>query len=203
VSARAGQRRVDVVVKIGGGLLAHPAALDAVVRAVANAAHERRVVVVPGGGPFADAVRAVDTRVGLEPATAHWMAVLAMDQFAHLLAERAARASIVAGPAEIDAALGEGRLAVLAPYAWLRAANPLTHSWAVTSDSIAAWVAGALGAPALVLVKPPGAADDARATDDYFMHTLPDATTHAIVPADRIDQLALALRGGGMSRPGR
>ena len=39
-----------------------------------------------------------------------------------------------------------GRVPVLAPSAWLRAADPLPHSWDVTSDSIAAWIAGQAGA---------------------------------------------------------
>ena len=49
-----------------------------------------------------------------------------------------------------------GRVPVLAPSRWLREADPLPHSWDVTSDSIAAWVAGQAGASTLVLVKAAG-----------------------------------------------
>ena len=58
------------------------------------------------------------------------------------------------------ALLAAGRVPVIAPYRWLREADPLPHSWDVTSDSIAAWLASALGAARLVLVKPPGATGD-------------------------------------------
>ena len=43
------------------------------------------MLVVPGGGPFADAVRAVDEQVGLDDATAHALALRAMDQLGVLL----------------------------------------------------------------------------------------------------------------------
>jgi acetylglutamate kinase len=36
----------------------------------------------------------------------------------------------------------------------MRAADPLPHSWDITSDSIAAFIAGALGAGELILLKP-------------------------------------------------
>src|SRR5262249_38910978 len=49
--------------------------------------------------------------------------------------------------------LASGRLNVLAPSAWLLRADPLPHSWDVTSDSIAAWVARALRVRRLILVK--------------------------------------------------
>src|SRR5688572_28840643 len=162
---------VDVVVKVGGALLAHPIQLDGVLAALADAATARRLLIVPGGGPFADAVRDVDRRFALTDDAAHWMAVLAMDQYAHLLASRLNVAALAWNPTDITAALERRRLPVLAPSRWLREADPLPHSWDVTSDSIAAWVAGAVGAARLVLVKPPGAR--AEAVDAYFYRGLP------------------------------
>src|SRR4051812_236809 len=124
---------VDAVINIGGGLLAHPAHLDAVLAAIGAAGRTGRLLVVPGGGPFADAVREVDRRVGLTDDAAHWMAVLAMDQYAHLIASRLANGVFVAGPAEVEAALSQSSaVAVLAPYRWLREADPLPHTWDVT-----------------------------------------------------------------------
>ncbi|MBA3555269.1 MAG: hypothetical protein H0W29_10990 [Gemmatimonadales bacterium] len=82
------------------------------------------------------------------------MAILAMDQYAHLLAERIEGAVLVEEPGGLAAVHAAGRAAVLAPSRWLRAADPLPHSWDATSDSVAAFVAGALDASRLVLVKP-------------------------------------------------
>ena len=108
------------------------------------------VLVVPGGGPFADTVRVVDDRLGIGDDASHWAAILAMDQYAYVLASLVPGARLVREPSEA----GPGDLAVLAPFDWLHAMDPLPHSWDVTSDSIAAWVAVAVGAARLLLVKP-------------------------------------------------
>lgn len=142
------------VVKIGGGLLGTPGALEQVCNAVAAMRRREPVVVVPGGGPLADAVRELDRRVGLSADAAHWMALLAMDQYAHLLAERIPGARLLEEPGSIAGMLAEGAVVVLAPSRWLRAADTLPHTWDATSDSVAAFVAGALDAVRLDLVKP-------------------------------------------------
>ena len=192
---REGSAASLVIVKIGGGVLSHPACFDAVLRAI-DASTGRPLLVVPGGGPFADAVRGVDADVRLADTTAHWMAILAMDQYAHLIASRLSRGRLVEEASAIDGARRSGRVPVLAPYRWLREADPLPHSWDVTSDSIAAWIAGAVGAAQLVLVKPPGARGD-RLVDAHFRQVLPAGLSAAIVAADEHEALASALLGGG------
>jgi aspartokinase-like uncharacterized kinase len=184
---------IDAVVKIGGGVLEDIDAFDAALSAVAGVARSQKLLIVPGGGPFADAVRAVDRRLGLSHTTAHWMAVLAMDQFAHLMSGRLAAARFVQEPGEISAAINADRVPVLAPSRWLRETDPLPHSWDVTSDSIAAWVAGCLGARRLVLVKPAGVDRAGAAVDPYFARALPAGVRATIVPADRLDALRAAL----------
>jgi probable H4MPT-linked C1 transfer pathway protein len=148
---------VDLVVKVGGGLLEHVDHLERVIVALSEVSRTLRCVVVPGGGPFADVVREVDSRLTLGNDAAHWMAVLGMDQYAHLLAARIESGTVVSNRAQIEIAHDSGRVPVLAPSTWLAAADPLPHSWDVTSDSIAAWVAAELGAAHLLLIKPPGA----------------------------------------------
>jgi len=142
----------DAVLKVGGSLLAG-STQRALVEALAEIAAVHRLVVVAGGGPFADTVREASTRHAPGDSASHWMAILAMDQHAHLLAALSPRASLCAGPQECTATCDQRRLAVLAPYAWLRAADPLPHGWHVTSDSLAAWIAARLRAPRLVLLK--------------------------------------------------
>ena len=111
--------------------------------------------MVPGGGPFADAVREFDRSLGLSPDAAHWMAILAMDQYAHVLADRIPGAVLHGGARGGGGErLQSGRVVVLAPSRWMRSADVLPHSWDVTSDSVAAFVAGALDAARLILIKP-------------------------------------------------
>jgi aspartokinase-like uncharacterized kinase len=182
------------VIKAGGSLLAHVEALDRLLAAIAGVARTQNVVIIPGGGPFADAVREVDARLGLGDEEAHWMAVLAMDQYAHLLAARLPIGAVVRSRPEVDAALGDGRVPVLAPSQWLLSSDPLPHSWEVTSDSIAAWVAGQLEAQRLLLVKPP----DARGpdlVDSHFKRALTSSVDCECLPVDAAIQLLNQIAG--------
>ena len=177
------------VVKVGGGLLAHPRELERVLYRLQKASS---ALVVPGGGPFADAVRRLDESTPLQNHRAHWMAILAMDQYAEVLLGRlGAVGRRVETVAEARSALLAHLIPVLAPSRWLRSVDPLPHSWDVTSDSIAAWVAGQAGATTLVLVKPPGATGEL--TDAYFERALPDGVTCEVVTPDDKDRLDAAL----------
>lgn len=192
VRAGAPGTRGCTVVKVGGGLLAQAGALEATCAALL-AAHRagRRIVVVAGGGPFADAVRAADAAHRLGDDAAHWMASLAMDQYAQWLAARLPGSRLVTTPYEAGAALDSGHLAVFAVATWLRDADTLPHSWSLTSDSIAAFTAGALDAARLLLVKPVAGAAD-QLVDPAFTSVAPVGLPVVAVPASG---LAEALSG--------
>jgi probable H4MPT-linked C1 transfer pathway protein len=179
---------VRTVVKVGGGLLAHEAELRAVLEVLDRSS---RALIVPGGGPFADAVRDAYARGAVDDDAAHWMAVLAMDQYAELLASRMSRGCVVTSPSAACRAASSGQVPILAPSRWLREADPLPHSWDVTSDSIAAWVAGQVGARRLVLVKPPGATG--HLVDAYFERARPAGLDVRVVPAGDQGGLKTAL----------
>ncbi len=171
------------VIKIGGGLLGVPGALETVCATVGAMGRREAIVVVPGGGPFAEVVRDLGRGAGLSADAAHWMAILAMDQYAHMLAERIDGAVLVEESGAIAGALAAGRVVVLAPSRWLRAADPLPHSWDATSDSVAAFVAGALDARRLVLVKPAEVGEDG--VDRYFWTLVPAGLEVSVVPWNR------------------
>lgn len=193
---------VHTVIKVGGGLLRDPPAFERVVAALGAVEHGHRLLVVPGGGPFANAVREFDRRIPVGPDAGHWMAILGMEQYAHALAQRIARAQLVESKAEIAAALGQERIPVLAPYQWLRSMDPLPHSWDVTSDSIAAWIADAVGARRLVLIKP-AAGEPGSLVDPYFVRTLRPGIEHLVLPVDDVAELGLVLDERRGRRPER
>jgi aspartokinase-like uncharacterized kinase len=136
---------VLTVVKVGGGV--GDSALPALCNTLGELGERHPVVVVPGGGGFAGAVRDADRRFRLGTPISHRMAILGMEQFGWLLSDLIPGAVRCADLPRVRA----GRTTVLLP-----AALPLDRlpaSWEVTSDSIAAWVAGQIGAARLVLVK--------------------------------------------------
>lgn len=197
------------VVKIGGGLLAtgsadaaHDDALERVLRAIGRTAQARHMVILAGGGPFADAVRAFDARHAISASAAHWMALASMDVYALAIADRLAGAAVVESAPAVHAALAAGRIPVLAASRWLRAADVLPHSWDATSDSAAAFVAGALDAAALVFVKPV-AGPVAALVDRYALSLAPRGLPMAVAAVDEIDRLDGIIAGALAARQPR
>jgi 5-(aminomethyl)-3-furanmethanol phosphate kinase len=181
---------VLTVVKVGGGLAreAGDGALRTLCRTVGEAGARHPLLVVPGGAAFADAVREHDSRFALRPATAHRMAILAMDQFGWLLSDLIPGAVRCTDLASARAAAARRETPVLLPAALL-AGDPLPASWAVTSDSIAAWAAGAGNAGRLVLVKP---------IEGLYRDWPPDGDPLARVSVDELAELRAAGRAAGV-----
>lgn len=112
-----------------------------------------RVVIVPGGGAFADAVRDVHERWRFGERAAHRMALLAMNQCGLLLTALQPELAAAEDVDEMYAALSVGRTPVWLPARMLHDEPTIEPSWNVTSDSLAAWLARRLRAQQLVLVK--------------------------------------------------
>jgi aspartokinase-like uncharacterized kinase len=138
------------IVKLGGSL-AGSALLPRWLDALADCAG--RVVVVPGGGPFADAVRVAQPLMGFDDSAAHRMAVLAMDQYAYALANLHAKLKLADSIAALRRVLRDRAVPVWLPARLVLDAAEIPASWDVTSDSLAAWLAGKMRAKHVILVK--------------------------------------------------
>jgi 5-(aminomethyl)-3-furanmethanol phosphate kinase len=139
-----------VVVKLGGSIAFSPH-LHAWISALAACAG--RVIIVPGGGPFADAVRSAQSGMGFDDQTAHHMALLAMEQYGRALTSLNGLLAAAESTDIIRRELSAGKVPVWMPARMALAANDVARSWDVTSDSLAAWLAGRLGARRLILIK--------------------------------------------------
>jgi 5-(aminomethyl)-3-furanmethanol phosphate kinase len=139
-----------IVVKLGGSF-AYSDYLQEWIGALAACAG--RVVIVPGGGPFADAVRTAQIQMRFDDKAAHHMAVLAMEQYGRALASFNSALSLAGSAEAIRRDLSEMRVPVWMPSAMVLAATDIAQTWSVTSDSLAAWLAGKIGAGQLWIVK--------------------------------------------------
>ena len=137
------------VVKLGGSL-AGGDRLRPWLRALAGRSD---LVLVPGGGPFADQVRAAQSRWEFDDATAHHLALLAMEQFGRMLCALQPGLTPAASAEAIQEALRSGTIPVWVPAPMVLADPSVPPSWEMTSDSLAAWLCARLGAGALLLVK--------------------------------------------------
>jgi len=142
---------MPVVIKLGGSLAEADTLASWLAAILAHGTG--RAVIVPGGGVFADAVRAAQSRYRFSDQAAHRMAILAMEQYARLLLDIAPALVPGAGLAPLRAALAANKVALWLPSAMLERDDAIAQSWSVTSDSLAAWLARRLEAERLVLVK--------------------------------------------------
>lgn len=123
-----------IVVKVGGSLYNQIPILVPILNS-----SKRPLLIIPGGGPFADTVR----QCNVDDNTAHWMAIAAMEQYGWFISSFGIPAT------EKMTACHE--TTVFLPYQCLRLTDVFPHTWDTTSDTIAAWVAGTLGLDLLVL----------------------------------------------------
>lgn len=137
-ASASGERRRILVVKVGGSLMDKVSSVIATLKSAAQSPDCAfdKIVLVPGGGIFADEIRSMNA----DDETSHWLAVLAMEKFGYLISAL----GVPAVDKLSDCVSAGGKILVLLPYKPMREYDPLPHSWDITSDSIAAWAASEL-----------------------------------------------------------
>jgi len=195
-----------VVVKLGGSVV-RSGALAPWLEVIA--ASQTPVVMVPGGGALADEVRSCQQQLGFGDTAAHRMALLAMDQLAWAVA--GVRPGFEVGTTEeaLRAILGRGHVAVWAPSALIADRSDIEATWRLTSDSLALWLAGKLGAKTCCLIKsvaPERGTRSAQAlardgvVDEAFPAMLADTGVRAVMFGQG-DQSSLAQTLAGDTAP--
>jgi len=139
-----------IVIKLGGSLMAANTLLDCLNR-IEQQYQGQAVVIVAGGGAFAEQVRIAQKIWQFDDYTAHAMAILAMQQTAWLVKGLKADFELVHSVHAIQQRLPKMMI-------WLPNLNELNHAgvpatWDISSDSLAAWLANTLLADELIVLK--------------------------------------------------
>jgi aspartokinase-like uncharacterized kinase len=142
-----------VVIKLGGSLL-ETGKLGQCLDKIEQNYHGDSVVIVPGGGVFAEQVRKAQREWRFDDAVAHRMAILAMQQMALMI--NAFKPQIPIVNIIKAKSLSENKLpsnSIWSPEIEELDQAGIPNSWGITSDSLSAWLAGQLGADELIVVK--------------------------------------------------
>ncbi len=118
-----------------------------------NQCSNKKIVIIPGGGPFADQVRLADEKFALNPDRSHHMAILAMQQFGYLLASICPDLVVANSKEKIFQTWDISKAVIWEPFDMVRDQCVLDKTWSITSDSLAVWLAGILGIRNLLLIK--------------------------------------------------
>lgn len=165
-----------LVVKVGGSLF--ETGRLAVVLAILERARVP-LVIVPGGGPFADTVRNLQTEMQFDDGVAHRLAMLAMEQMAECIVGRQPGMKVARSLDDISDAVMDGQIPVWAPLQMIGQDAAIAESWDATSDSLAARLAELLDTR-LVLLKSV-AVDDASSAQSLAQAGIVDPLFPEIV----------------------
>ncbi|MFH1773396.1 MAG: amino acid kinase [Methanobacteriota archaeon] len=124
------------VVKLGGSLIKYAGSIMAVLK-------EYDVLIIPGGGIFADTVRKVYNKFNLSEMAAHRMAIAAMEQYGMFLSD-------ISGVKTANSVNKIKTPCIFLPHGLKKTFKP---SWSVTSDAIACCIARKVGAEKFILLK--------------------------------------------------
>ena len=162
-----------------------------------------KAVIVPGGGVFADAVRAAQDELRFHDASAHRMALLAMAQVGYMLCDIQPQLTVATSIAAVYTALERRQTPTWLPLDLLEPRPSVEESWRMSSDSLSAWLARELDAQHLIVVKSaaiePSASLEALAAvgivDELFAWNTGGALFHTrVVNADALWRIAEELR---------
>ena len=141
-----------VIVKLGGSLFNSPL-LPICLDKLATLSQCESIIIVPGGGPFADQITQAQQKYKFDDAHAHHMALLAMSQFGILLLSLCEQAIPLSYPTQKPFKPQEKMLSIWLPDNHLLEEKQIKQNWETTSDSLALWLAQQLKPKKLTLLK--------------------------------------------------
>ena len=111
---------------------------------------DQNCLFVIGGGEFANLIRKYDSLIGFSEDATHETAIDSMDILAKLLNDKLAFTEISYTAEEAISISNLNKIPIMICSDILKENEPFAHSWDVTSDSIAAYIASLLDAKLLI-----------------------------------------------------
>lgn len=173
------------IFKIGGSILENPKSLKNTILQLSQLVQERyieRIIIIPGGGSYANFIREIDQKLGIGNSMAHWMAIYAMDYNGISIAKQY---PFIKATDKLNNIKSEYKnISIFLPFRHLKFSNPLPHSWEVTSDAIALYFTKLLKQNQAFLIK------DVDGIIDNRNEVIKNLTTSDYIQLKKLDKLA-------------
>jgi 5-(aminomethyl)-3-furanmethanol phosphate kinase len=143
---------MDWLIKIGGSLFPEQAIklCEAIIDSNDSLKSPRKIMFICGGGTFANKIRDYNDDLHFSDTANHNSAVMCMDILGTLLADKVKGLESIKSIDMVVSIWEQGKLPLLNPSSLIESHDTLEHSWKVTSDSIAAYIADLLKAKLLI-----------------------------------------------------
>jgi aspartokinase-like uncharacterized kinase len=142
------------VFKIGGKILDHFEDLQSTVSQLSQLYEEKvldKIILIPGGGSFANFIRKIYSELKFTEEIAHWMGIISMNYNGLELNKKFPNLPVIENINNLKE--NENLFCIFLPYEFLKENDKLPHSWNVTSDSISLFIAKELGLNECILIK--------------------------------------------------
>jgi hypothetical protein len=149
------------LVKIGGKILENQNDLFFTINQLKTLVFKKKilnkVIIITGGGSYANFIRLIDKKLNIGDDLAHWGAILAMEWNSIKLHNQFPEIPLFLQLSELSDYLKknskERQMLIFQSFSFLYKEDILPHSWKVTSDSIAIHIASKLGLGKCFLIK--------------------------------------------------
>ena len=144
----------QAIFKIGGRILENSKNIASIISQLTKLYEEnilQKIILIPGGGSYANLIRKIDEELKLGEDLAHWMAIYSMNYNGLELHRKFPGLECTENLKEIQDT--NKIFCIFLPYNYLRNNDTLPHSWDITSDSITLYIADQLQFNKCFLIK--------------------------------------------------
>jgi hypothetical protein len=151
----------SIIVKISGKIIENKEKLQHVLNQLKKILNEHEtinsILLIPGGGSFANFIRKICHKIDLDDTIAHWEAIYAMEINAGKMLKEFPNLKPISRLDDFKEIIRHNEKEkypyVFLPFDYLYEKDELPHTWSVTSDSIAAYISHKLEFSRTFLIK--------------------------------------------------
>lgn len=144
-----------IIAKIGGKIIENHKNLEHTINQFKTLLFDKKIidklVLIPGGGSYANFIRILDKKLDIGDDLSHWMAIYAMNSNGEAISQEYKDIKSIKNLEELKES--KDSFLVFLPFDFLYQTDELPHSWSVTSDSITIYIAAILNLNKCFLIK--------------------------------------------------